>query len=129
VQIKPPWEGSCVSLLKDDPRYRTSGRFYQFPGATAPYFKGSDVLNRLLEGKGRLNPEDDVEGLILATDPQNIPDDVADRGWIVVKVAVFHGAGNVFPSKFRLCVDRSAARARKRAEEVRARLAYGGGKQ
>jgi hypothetical protein len=119
VQIKPPWEGSCISLLKDDPRYRTSGGYYVFP-SPGDGFPESEVLNSLLSGKGKLNPGGDVEGLIMATDFQPIPDDVADRGQIVVKVTVFDGAGNGFSSGFRLLVDRSAIRARKVAEEIRA---------
>jgi hypothetical protein len=118
VQIRPPWEGSRISLLRDDLRYRTKGGFYQFPGAAGPYFEGSEVLNRLLSGKGRLNRPDGVEGLILAIDPHPIPADVSDRSRIVVKLTLFDGAGNGFSLNFRLFVFRSAVCARKRAEET-----------
>jgi hypothetical protein len=40
VQVKPPWEGSSISLLEDDPRERANGGFYLFPGTTLA-FEGS----------------------------------------------------------------------------------------
>jgi hypothetical protein len=116
VQIIPPWEGSSISLLEDDPRYRASGGFYLYPSSTLA-FQGGEVLNRLLSGKCKLKPRDDPEGLIMAIDSQPIPDDVSDRGRIDVKLTVFYGEGNEFSSEFRLCVDRSAVRARQRKEE------------
>ena len=66
----------------------------------------------------KLKPRDDPEGLIMAIDTQPIPDDVSDRERIDVKLTVFDGAGNGFSSDFRLCVDRSAIRARQRKEEM-----------
>jgi len=119
VQIEPPWKGSSISLLEDDPRERANGGFYLFPGSTLA-FQGSEVLNGLLSGKLKLKPRDDPEGLIMAIDSQPIPDDVSDRDRIDVKLTVFDGAGNEFSSEFRLCVDRSAVRARQRKEEMRA---------
>ncbi|MGB9243193.1 MAG: hypothetical protein WCC03_07575 [Candidatus Acidiferrales bacterium] len=119
VQIKPPWEGSSISLLEDDPRERANGGFYRFPESTLA-FQGSEVLNGLLSGRCKLKPRDDPEGLIMAIDTQPIPDDVSDRERIDVKLTVFDGAGNGFSSDFRLCVDRSAIRARQRKEEMRA---------
>lgn len=118
VQIKPPWEGSSISLLEDDPRERANGGFYRFPGSTLA-FQGSEVLNGLLSGRCKLKPRDDPEGLIMAIDTQPIPDDVSDRERIDVKLTVFDVAGNGFSSDFRLCVDRSAIRARQRKEEMR----------
>jgi hypothetical protein len=119
MQIIPPWEGSSISLLEDDPRYRASGGFYRFPDTGLAY-PDSELLNRLLSGRCRLKPRDNPEGLIMAIDSQPIPDDVPDRGRIDVKLVVFDGAGNEFSSKFRLCVDRRAVRARQRKEEMRA---------
>ena len=118
VQIKPPWEGSSISLLEDDPRERANGGFYLFPGTTLG-FQGSEVLNGLLLGKCKLKPRDDPEGLIMAIDTQPIPDDVSDRDRIIVKLTVFDGAGNEFSSELRLCVDRTV-RGRQRKEEMRA---------
>jgi hypothetical protein len=117
MQIKPPWEGSSISLLEDDPRERANGGFYRFPGSTLA-FGGSEVLNGLLSGRCKLKPRDDPEGLIMAIDSQPIPDDVLDKARIYVKLTVFYGDGNEFSSEFRLCVDR-AVRARKRKEEMR----------
>ena len=120
VQIIPPWEGSSISLLEDDPRYRASGGFYRFPDTGLAY-PDSELLNRLLSGKCKLKPRDDPEGLIMAVDSQPIPDDVLDKARIDVKLNVFDDAGNEFSSEFRLCVDR-AVRARKRKEEMRMSL-------
>lgn len=120
VQIIPPWEGSSISLLEDDPRYRASGGFYRFPDTGLAY-PDSELLNRLLSGRCKLKPRDDPEGLIMAVDSQPIPDDVLDKARIDVKLNVFDDAGNEFSSEFRLCVDR-AVRARKRKEEMRMSL-------
>lgn len=116
VQIIPPWEGSAISLLEDDPRERSNGGFYRFPASTLA-FEGSEVLNGLLSGRCKLKPRDDPEGLIMAIDSQPIPDDVAHKARINVKLNVFDGAGNEFSSDFRLCVDR-AVHIRQRKEEL-----------
>jgi len=116
TQIIPPWAGSTIALLEDDPRERSNGGFYRFPGSTLA-FQGSEVLNGLLSGKCKLKPRDDPEGLIMAIDSQPIPDDVSDKARIDVKLNVFDGAGNEFSSDFRLCVDR-ALRIRQRKEEM-----------
>jgi len=116
VQIIPPWEGSAISLLEDDPRERSNGGFYRFPASTLA-FEGSEVLNGLLSGRRKLKPRDDPEGLIMAIDSQPIPDDVAHNARINVKLNVFDGAGNEFSSDFRLCVDR-AVHIRQRKEEL-----------
>ena len=118
VQIKTPWGGSGISVLPGDPRYRARGGFYLFPD-TGLGFPGSEVLNRLLFGRCRLNAGEEVEGLIMATDAQSIPDGIADNGRVVVELSIFDGPGNRFSSQFRLCVDRSAVRARQRAEQIR----------
>jgi hypothetical protein len=116
IQIIPPWEGSAISLLEDDPRERSNGGFYRFPASTLA-FEGSEVLNGLLSGRCKLKPRDDPEGLIMAIDSQPIPDDVAHKARINVKLNVFDSAGNEFSSDFRLCVDR-AVRIRQRKEEL-----------
>lgn len=116
VQIIPPWEGSSISLLEDDPRERSNGGFYRFP-ASSLAFEGSEVLNGLLSGRCKLKPRDNPEGLIMAIDSQPIPDDVADKARINVKLNVFDGRGNEFSSDFCLCVDR-AVRIRQRKEEL-----------
>jgi hypothetical protein len=116
VQIIPPWEGSTISLLEDDPRERSNGGFYRFPASTLA-FEGSEVLNRLLSGRCKLKPRDNPEGLVMAIDSQPIPDHVLDKARIDVKLNVFDDAGNEFSSEFRLCVDR-AERARQRKEEM-----------
>jgi hypothetical protein len=116
VQIIPPWEGSSISLLEDDPRYRGSGGFYRFPDTGLTY---PDSLNRLLSGRCKLKPRDDPEGLITAIDTRPIPEGISDRDRIVVKLTVF--AGEEFSSEFRLCVDRRV-RARQREEEMRSSL-------
>ena len=117
IQIKTPWGGSRMSLLQGNPQYRAQGGFYLFPG-TGLGFPGSEVLNRLLSGKCRLNAGEEVEGLIMAIDAQGIPDDVSDNDRIVVELSIFDGPGDRFLSQFRLCVDRSAVRARQRAEHI-----------
>ena len=118
LQIKTPWGGSGISLLPSDPRYRTRGGFYLIPG-TGLGFPGSEVLNRLLSGRCRLNAGEEIEGLIMAIDAQGIPDDVSDNDRIVVELSIFDGPGDRFSSQFTLCVNRSAVRARQRKEEMR----------
>jgi len=115
VQIIPPWEGSAISLLEDDPAERSNGGFYRFPGSTLA-FEGSVVLNGLLLARCKLKPRDDPRGLIMAVDSQPIPEDVSDRDRIIVKLTVF--AGEEFSSEFRLCVDRRV-RTRQHEEEMR----------
>jgi hypothetical protein len=111
VRIKTPWGGSGISLLEADPQYRVRGGYYLFPDK-GPEFEGSVVLNRLLSGKCRLNPGDEAEGLIMAIDAESIPDGIPDNARIVVDLSIFDGRGNPFASQFKLCVDRSASRAR-----------------
>ena len=118
VQIKTPWGGSGISLLPGDPRYRARGGFYLIPG-TGLGFPGSEVLNRLLSGKCRLNAGEEIEGVIMAIDAQGSPDDVSDNDRIVVELSIFDGPGDRFSSQFTLCVNRSAVRARPRKEEMR----------
>jgi hypothetical protein len=118
IQIKAPWGGSRMSLLQGNPKYRAQGGFYLFPG-TGLGFPGSEVLNKLFSGRCRLNAGEEIEGLIMAIDAQGIPDDVSDNDRIVVELSIFDGPGNRFSSQFRLCVDRSAVRARQRKEEMR----------
>jgi hypothetical protein len=54
----------------------------------------------------------------MAIDAERIPDDVCDNGRIVVELSIFDGPGNQFSAQFKLCVDRSAVRARQRAEQI-----------
>jgi hypothetical protein len=115
IRIKTPWGGSGISMLEPGTRYHIPGGYYSFPDDSLD-FDRSVVLNRLLSGKCRLNPRGEAEGVIMAVDPQSIPDDIPDNGRIVVELLVFDGPGNQFPSQFRLFVDRSARRrARQRA--------------
>ena len=53
VQIIPPWEGSSISLVEDDPRYRASGGFYRFPD-TGLVYPDSELLNGLLSGRRKI---------------------------------------------------------------------------
>ena len=117
VQIKPPWEGSAFPCWRTIHESAQTGGFTGSQARTLA-FEGSEVLNGLLSGRCKSKPRDDPEGLIMAIDTQPIPDDVSDRERIDVKLTVFDGAGNGFSSDFRLCVDRSAIRARQRKEEM-----------
>ena len=117
IQLKTPWGVSRIALLQGDLRCRAWGGFYLFPG-TGLGFPESEVLNRLLSGRYRLNAGEEVEGLIMAIDAERIPDDVCDNGRIVVELSIFDGPGNQFSAQFKLCVDRSAVRARQRAEQI-----------
>jgi hypothetical protein len=117
IQLNTPWGVSRIALLQGDLRCRAWGGFYLFPG-TGLGFPESEVLNRLLSGRYRLNAGEEVEGLIMAIDAERIPDDVCDNGRIVVELSIFDGPGNQFSAQFKLCVDRSAVRARQRAEQI-----------
>lgn len=120
-QIETPWGRARIALLPDSsksvPRYYD----YTFPGGTLG-FDRSLVINSIFSGHGRLNPGDEIEGLLLGVDEEPLPDEYPDNGRVVVKLSIFDERGNRFTSKFRLCVDRSALRARERKKEILASL-------
>jgi hypothetical protein len=117
IRIKRPWGGSGISLLEPGTRYRVPGGYYSFPDDSLD-FKPSVVLNRLLCGKERLNPGDEVYGLILAVAAESVPDEISDNERIVVELSLYNGRGDQFASRFRLCVDRSVRRARQSARSA-----------
>ena len=116
-QIKTPWGGAGFSLLSDPTQSVPKQEIYSFPNSTLG-FERSVVLNSFLSGNGRLNPGDEIEGLLLGVDEDPLPDEYPDNGRIVVKLSIFDERGNRFSSGFRLCVERSAIYDRKRMKEI-----------
>ena len=77
-------------------------------------FEPDDVLNHRVGRRGRLGPNDWIEGLLLGVGQESIPSHYRDRQHLVMPVWVFDSRERKFGADVRLRVDRGALRARER---------------
>jgi hypothetical protein len=92
--------------LEDPFRKSPRGYSYSFPPPGSLEFEREVVLNHRIGRKGRLNPEDSFEGLLLGKGQACLPDTFRDRQRMLAKLTVFDGRGDSYELKVTLYVDR-----------------------
>jgi hypothetical protein len=122
-QIKTPWGIPKVSLVPapriSSPKYPT----YTFPGLSR-YYDGDNVINHIFaRQKTRLNPRQEIEGVIVLSSKEPMPTELQQYARTFVTLCIFDTRGNAYSAQFRLIVDRSELIARKRRENVERREA------
>jgi hypothetical protein len=97
-QIKTPWGTPRLSLLPP-PRYS-----FPKPG---PSYEDHIVINRhFARRKSRLQPGDEIEGMLVASSEDWIPLEISHFTWTEATLRVFDTRRNTFSGQFRLLVDR-----------------------
>jgi hypothetical protein len=86
-----------------------------------PYCESDFVLNRFFaRRKSRLNPGEELEGMLVASSEEMIPVDVPHLARIIATLVMFDSRGNAFSAEFRLPVIRWEVTAREHAVGSRA---------
>jgi hypothetical protein len=105
-QIKTPWGIPKVALLPAPKKSSARYPHYCFP-EPGPYYEREFVLNRFFaRRKSRLNPGEELEGVLVASSEEMIPFDVAHLARIIATLVMFDWRGNAFSAQFRLPVIR-----------------------
>jgi hypothetical protein len=111
-QLKTSWGIPNVSLVP-----KTSSSIYpaySFPGSSR-YYDEDFVINHVFaRQKTRLNPSQEVEGVIVLSSKEPMPAELQNHDRILVALCVFDTRGNAFSEEFRLLVNRSELIARER---------------
>jgi hypothetical protein len=106
-QIRAPWGLPKVSLLPAPMKSSARYPHYCFP-EPGPYYEREFVLNRLFaRRKSRLNPGEELEGVLVASSEEMIPVDVPHMARIIATLVIFDSRGNGFSAQVRLLVIRS----------------------
>jgi hypothetical protein len=79
---------------------------YSFPPPGPVGFEPEVVLNHRVGRKGRLNPGESFEGLLLGMGQGRLPDDFRDRQRVSAKLTVFGGGDDRCELEVTLCVRR-----------------------
>jgi len=114
-QIRTPWGITKTSLLL--PEKRSSNRYgnYCFPDGS--HYPDDMVLNRhVARRKNRLNPRDEIEGLLLVSSGESMPAEIGHLAPIFVTLTIFDSRQNEFSAQFGLRVHRLDILARESAE-------------
>jgi hypothetical protein len=119
-QLVVPWGTPQLSVLAAPRKSSFSWPHYILPDGSR-YFDAGYMLNPIFaRQKTRLEPDEKVQGLLVALDEGSIPEEIADCTHIPVTLSVFDSRKNRYSAQTGLWVDRSALRARKREAEARA---------
>jgi hypothetical protein len=114
-QIETPWGVPKLSLVP--PWQKSTGKYPPYLFSDGHYYDGEYVLNYLFaRKKSRLQPREEIEGMLLAEDKEPIPAEYPDHARIIVTLRIFDSRRNRFEAQFRLVADRSALRVRERAK-------------
>jgi hypothetical protein len=118
-QIRTPWGIPKVSLIPapktSSPKYPT----YTFPGLSR-YYDGDFVVNHVFaRQKTRLNPAQEIEGVIVLSSEEPMPAELQHYGHTFVTLCVFDTRGNTYSAQFRLAVNRSELIIRERRKNER----------
>ena len=95
-----------IEWLEDPFRKSPRGYSYSFPPPGSLEFEREVVLNHRIGRKGRLNPGDSFEGLLLGKGQACLPDNFRDRQRMITKLAIFDGRGVCYELEMTLCVRR-----------------------
>ncbi len=105
-QIKFPWGSPPTSLLPAPNKSSARYPHYCFP-VPGPYFEGDWVMNRYFARRtSRLQPGEQIEGVLVASSEEMIPLDIPHLARIVVTLYVFDSRQNSYSAQFRLPVNR-----------------------
>jgi hypothetical protein len=105
-QIKTPWGIPKVALLPTPKKSSARYPHYCFP-EPGPYYEREFVLNRLFaRRKSRMNPGEELEGVLVASSEEMIPVDVAHLARIVATLVMFDSRGDAFSAQFRVPIIR-----------------------
>jgi hypothetical protein len=111
-QIQTPWGTPPLSLVPPAPRSSAWYGLYRFP-EPGPYYEGDWVINRYFAlRKNRLQPDQEIEGVLVTSSVEPIPLDIPHLARIIVTLSVFDSRRNTYSTQFRLPVDRRARVAR-----------------
>jgi hypothetical protein len=121
-QIKTPWGIPKLALLAASKKSSARYPHYCFP-EPGPYYESEFVLNRFFaRSKSRLNPGEELEGVLVASSEEMIPVDVPHLARIIATLVIFDSRGNAFSAQFRLPVIRSEVTGCKHAVGFRANV-------
>lgn len=127
-QIRMSWGIPKVSLLP--PPVRSSPKYphYSFP-EPGPYYDADWILNRFFaRRKSRLNPNQELEGVLVASSAERIPVEIQHLARVIATLVIFDSRQNSFSTRFKLPVirdqfvgreDSDRARNASKAEDVR----------
>jgi hypothetical protein len=118
-QLKTPWGLPKLTLLPAPKRSSNWYPHYSFP-EPGPYYEGGWVVNPFFaRRKSRLQPREEIEGVLVASSEEAIPLEIPHLARIIVTLVVFDSRGNAFSAQFRLPVDRREliARGKKRPSD------------
>jgi hypothetical protein len=105
-QIKFPWGIPRVSLVPAPKKSSTRYPNYTFPGVSR-YYDGDFVLNPIFARRNyRMNPGEEVEGVLVASSEESIPLEVRHNALIFARISVFDSRRNTFSGQFRVRVNR-----------------------
>ena len=95
-----------LSLLPAPKKSSERYPHYCFP-EPGPYYEGDLVINRYFaRRKSRLQPGEQIEGVLVASSEETIPLDIPHLARIVVTLYVFDSRQNAYSAQFRLPVNR-----------------------
>jgi hypothetical protein len=122
-QITTPWGVPPLSLIPAPRKSSERYPLYCFPDP-GPFYEGEWVINRYFARcKTRLLPRQEVEGVLVASSEEPIPEDIAHFARIIVTLSVFDSRRNAYFAKFRIPVNRGEQIAReKRKQSMAAQL-------
>jgi hypothetical protein len=113
-QIKTPWGLPPLSLLRAPMKSSPWYPHYCFP-EPGPYYEGDFVINRYFaRRKSQLLPGAEIEGVLVASSEESIPEEVLHLARINVTVVIFDSRGNQYATQFRVPVNRSELIARRK---------------
>jgi hypothetical protein len=113
-QIKVPWGFPSLSLLPAPEKSSSKYPHYSFP-EPGPYYEGDFCINRYFaRRKSRLQPNEQIEGGLVASSEEMIPMEIPHMGRIIATLSVFDSRRNAFAAQFRLRVDRRELIAREK---------------
>lgn len=105
-QIKTPWGIPKMSLLPAPKKSSARYPHYTFPEPNR-YYDGDFVVNPFFaRRKSRLNPGQEVEGVIVLSSEELMPIELQHHARTLVTLSVFDTRGNAFSAQFRLLVNR-----------------------
>jgi hypothetical protein len=116
-QISTPWGVPPLSLIPAPKKSSELYPLYSFP-KPGPYYEGDWVINRFFaRRKTRLQPREEVEGVLVASSEAPIPQDIAHFARIIVTLSIFDSRRNAYFAKFRIPVNRGEQIAREKRKQ------------
>jgi hypothetical protein len=105
-QVKTPWGVPPLSLIPAPKKSSARYPLYCFP-EPGPYYEGEFVINRYFaRRKSPLQPGEQIEGVLVASSEEPIPQDIPHLARIIVTLYIFDSRQNRYSAQFQLPVDR-----------------------